>query len=113
MSCARGRSGSGDLGVGRFSIRVFLDLGIGVQTGGTPVPLSFFCGLALCAEEAAGGGEGVDVFGGFVAALADDSWEAQRKPGIVAGAFADGVEGDFQDDAGLDFEAVAFFGDGY
>ena len=28
----------------------------------------------------------------------------------MAGAFADGVEGDLEDDAGLDFEAVAFFG---
>ncbi len=62
------------------------------------VPGTIFC-HALLAEEAAGGLEGVDVVRVFVAAEADDSREAQREAGIVARAFADGVEGDFQDDA--------------
>jgi hypothetical protein len=35
---------TGNLDVGRFSIRVFLDLGTRDHTGETPVPLSFVCG---------------------------------------------------------------------
>lgn len=60
-------------------------------------------------EESAGGGEGVDIRLGFVAAEADDSGKAQGEAGVVAWALTDGVEGDFENHAWLDLESVAGF----
>ena len=61
-------------------------------------------------KQAAAGGEGVDVGFGFVAAQADDSRKTEGESRIVARAFADGIEGDFENDARFDLEPVAFFG---
>jgi len=60
-------------------------------------------------EKSAGGGEGVDISLGFVAAETGDSGKAEGEAGIVAGTLADGVEGDFENHARLNLVAVAGF----
>ncbi len=74
------------------------------QRGESPKSLR----LIFC-EEAAGGGEGVDIGLGFVAAEARDPREAEGETGIMAGASADGVEGDFENNTRLNLVAVAGF----
>ena len=63
-------------------------------------------------KELTGGRKRVDLRDGFVPADADDSGKAEGQAGIVARAFSDGIEGDFENHERLDFEAIAFFGNG-
>ena len=56
---------------------------------------------SILTEQFSGCCYGVDVCRRFVAADAGDAWEAEGEAGGVAGAFADGVEGDFEDDEGF------------
>src|SRR5438552_11688538 len=60
-------------------------------------------------EQAAGGGEGVNVGEGFVGADAHDAGEAHGQPALVTRAALDAIEGNFQDCVRFAFVGAAGF----
>jgi hypothetical protein len=57
--------------------------------------------------------EGVDVVDGFVGADAGDAGEAEGEAGVVTFGAGDLVEGDFEDDGGLDDVVAAVVFEGF